>query len=146
MTVIVVVQCGVGVFFFSSRRRHTICALVTGVQTCALPISGVRPRPRSRPPPARTPAPPASRCVVPWPGVRRSSFRSRGDQPSRCSELALRPRPHPLLLLRGHLQHPGLGHPDHASDDAPCAHPALVVVRPPHSPHPLAAAPPPLLP
>src|SRR3546814_9505114 len=43
------------VFFFSSRRRHTRCALVTGVQTCALPISyivkwmragkGVRPTP-----------------------------------------------------------------------------------------------------
>src|SRR3546814_278103 len=31
-------------FFFSSRRRHTRCALVTGVQTCALPISAV-PRP-----------------------------------------------------------------------------------------------------
>src|SRR3546814_101349 len=36
--------CGVGAvvyccFFFSSRRRHTRCALVTGVQTCALPIS-----------------------------------------------------------------------------------------------------------
>src|SRR3546814_6963714 len=30
----VVIVC----FFFSSRRRHTICALVTGVQTCALPI------------------------------------------------------------------------------------------------------------
>src|SRR3546814_7141295 len=29
--------CFVG-FFFSSRRRHTRCALVTGVQTCALPI------------------------------------------------------------------------------------------------------------
>src|SRR3546814_2133167 len=29
---------GLFVFFFSSRRRHTICALVTGVQTCALPI------------------------------------------------------------------------------------------------------------
>src|SRR3546814_18782910 len=28
------------VFFFSSRRRHTRCALVTGVQTCALPIYG----------------------------------------------------------------------------------------------------------
>src|SRR3546814_7130893 len=28
-------------FFFSSRRRHTRCALVTGVQTCALPISAV---------------------------------------------------------------------------------------------------------
>src|SRR3546814_7822870 len=36
--------------FFSSRRRHTSCALVTGVQTCALPISK---RPKSfsiRPP------------------------------------------------------------------------------------------------
>src|SRR3546814_3229963 len=33
--------CVVGLcyFFFSSRRRHTRCALVTGVQTCALPIS-----------------------------------------------------------------------------------------------------------
>src|SRR3546814_6106868 len=29
----------VRVCFFSSRRRHTRCALVTGVQTCALPIS-----------------------------------------------------------------------------------------------------------
>src|SRR3546814_7507289 len=30
--------CGFVFFFFSSRRRHTRCALVTGVQTCALPI------------------------------------------------------------------------------------------------------------
>src|SRR3546814_14873328 len=30
--------CGPYLFFFSSRRRHTRCALVTGVQTCALPI------------------------------------------------------------------------------------------------------------
>src|SRR3546814_2179114 len=29
-------------FVFSSRRRHTRCALVTGVQTCALPISGLK--------------------------------------------------------------------------------------------------------
>src|SRR3546814_15036064 len=29
-------------FFFSSRRRHTRCALVTGVQTCALPILHLR--------------------------------------------------------------------------------------------------------
>src|SRR3546814_3316465 len=28
-----------GLFFFSCRRRHTSCALVTGVQTWALPIS-----------------------------------------------------------------------------------------------------------
>src|SRR3546814_2179559 len=34
----VVVVC---FFFFSSRRRHTRCALVTGVQTCALPICRV---------------------------------------------------------------------------------------------------------
>src|SRR3546814_9608518 len=27
------------IFFVSSRRRHTSCALVTGVHTCALPIS-----------------------------------------------------------------------------------------------------------
>src|SRR3546814_8080 len=35
------IQCFVYVvylFFFASRRRHTRCALVTGVQTCALPI------------------------------------------------------------------------------------------------------------
>src|SRR3546814_1941133 len=32
------------VFFFSSRRRHTRCALVTGVQTCALPISDISAR------------------------------------------------------------------------------------------------------
>src|SRR3546814_4533187 len=31
-------MCSCIFFFFSSRRRHTRCALVTGVQTCALPI------------------------------------------------------------------------------------------------------------
>src|SRR3546814_4335277 len=31
--------CCISVFVFSSIRRHTRCALVTGVQTCALPIS-----------------------------------------------------------------------------------------------------------
>src|SRR3546814_18432393 len=37
IVVIFLIVCVV-VFFFSSRRRHTRCALVTGVQTCALPI------------------------------------------------------------------------------------------------------------
>src|SRR3546814_388709 len=32
------IVCLICIFFFSSRRRHTRCALVTGVQTCALPI------------------------------------------------------------------------------------------------------------
>src|SRR3546814_11039961 len=39
-----IISCYVCVYrvlrcFFSSRRRHTRCSLVTGVQTCALPIS-----------------------------------------------------------------------------------------------------------
>src|SRR3546814_5136067 len=34
----------IGSFVFSSRRRHTRCALVTGVQTCALPIFDNAPR------------------------------------------------------------------------------------------------------
>src|SRR3546814_3731419 len=38
-----IVSCVV-FFFFSSRRRHTRCALVTGVQTCALPISPRNPQ------------------------------------------------------------------------------------------------------
>src|SRR3546814_1587158 len=51
-------------FFFSSRRRHTSCALVTGVQTCALPIWPAAASPGTDPTPARrrlrprTPAPP----------------------------------------------------------------------------------------
>src|SRR3546814_13049116 len=42
-------------FFFSSRRRHTRCALVTGVQTCALPISPFLATPDSCLPLARLP-------------------------------------------------------------------------------------------
>src|SRR3546814_8914862 len=42
-------------FFFSSRRRHTRCALVTGVQTCALPISRPGRRRRHRRHPAAGP-------------------------------------------------------------------------------------------
>src|SRR3546814_2233799 len=37
-TVLCTLYWGLCFFFFSSRRRHTRCALVTGVQTCALPI------------------------------------------------------------------------------------------------------------
>src|SRR3546814_2565919 len=71
-------------FFFSSRRRHTRCALVTGVQTCALPIllmtvsiwpqavsSSNNPAPTSDPirspttstAPIRKSTPPRSRCA-----------------------------------------------------------------------------------
>src|SRR3546814_18104344 len=81
-------------FFFSSRRRHTRCALVTGVQTCALPISsprrisgtcasrplasrrsqtviidtGAKPSPRTPPPEADlTPLRPEARQSYGWP-------------------------------------------------------------------------------
>src|SRR3546814_12413376 len=38
MNVLYNIECYfISLFFFSSRRRHTRCALVTGVQTCALP-------------------------------------------------------------------------------------------------------------
>src|SRR3546814_6611399 len=47
------------VFFFSGRRRHTRCALVTGVQTCALPICWPSCK-ASAPPPGWTP--PGSAC------------------------------------------------------------------------------------
>src|SRR3546814_6895437 len=59
-------------FLFSSRRRHTRCALVTGVQTCALPISLYRTCAGNRPPRA-----PEGACKV---GDRR-----RCNRPGRCS-------------------------------------------------------------
>src|SRR3546814_6741181 len=63
-------------FFFSSRRRHTRCALVTGVQTCALPISeraDDRPKDRGLSGPGETPA------VRPG-GTRRSVAAGAGDE------------------------------------------------------------------
>src|SRR3546814_4121679 len=52
-------------FFFSSRRRHTRCALVTGVQTCALPLISIR-----RIPP----------CVERFGDIRQYSARSIGGR------------------------------------------------------------------
>src|SRR3546814_20359631 len=48
------------IFFFSSRRRHTACALGTGVQTCALPICGRARAPTPRPAPERAAWAPAA--------------------------------------------------------------------------------------
>src|SRR3546814_8985135 len=60
--------------FFSSRRRHTRCALVTGVQTCALPIS--------------TPSPP---CWPTRPSARRSRRRA-GRSPTTAWRSRYEPR------------------------------------------------------
>src|SRR3546814_1855154 len=57
-------------FFFSSRRRHTRCALVTGVQTCALPIFSLPshfPQLLSAP---HSPPPPSPGRVGGWPDER----------------------------------------------------------------------------
>src|SRR3546814_16670937 len=96
------------IFFFSSRRRHTRCALVTGVQTCALPITGQSRRPHDRgaadlllqghhraaqeAPPGRA-APPRAGCL-PLQGP-------TGSRPLHRN-VARPPHPGPLLL-------PGIG-------------------------------------
>src|SRR3546814_4080579 len=64
-------------FFFSSRRRHTRCALVTGVQTCALPISilssnGAKQRCRSGGKSGSGWTAPPNRLV--WPGKQDGGF------------------------------------------------------------------------
>src|SRR3546814_10492413 len=63
-------------FFFTSRRRHTRCALVTGVQTCALPISSppLAGQTLPRPLPAERPLP---RALRRRPRQRRSIRRRR---------------------------------------------------------------------
>src|SRR3546814_8061162 len=70
-------------FVFSSRRRHTRCALVTGVQTCALPIYGGpaaadarRLRRRRRSPP-RSPTSPTTSWPAPRGEIGRASCRER---------------------------------------------------------------------
>src|SRR3546814_10550787 len=77
MLFIVVVLRVVLFFFFSSRRRHTSCALVTGVQTCALPIYSGRQRPASM----------SSMRSRKWPPAARAALRAnRADQACpRCS-------------------------------------------------------------
>src|SRR3546814_4883739 len=69
-------------FFFSSIRRLTICALVTGVQTCALPISRFLPAARGRSRqaagiPARQPVPLADRQDRGAQEIGRASCRER---------------------------------------------------------------------
>src|SRR3546814_4882246 len=77
------------VFFFSSRSRHTSCALVTGVQTCALPICK---------------APPFvwrndSKAIL---GVRQDTMRPSGFAlgPLSPIEIPNDGEPHPLPLLK----------------------------------------------
>src|SRR3546814_16252144 len=72
-------------FFFSSRRRHTRCALVTGVQTCALPIL-FRAMPN-----------PLQRLIDGFEGFRREYFERR---PALFEDL-IRQGQHPKVLVIG---------------------------------------------
>src|SRR3546814_7545274 len=86
---------GLFCFFFSSRRRHTRCALVTGVQTCALPI--------------------LSRARVPHLPLGHSRFRGN-DEANECRALA--PRLPRVLRPQNHLSH-HLAPPEHRKALAP---------------------------
>src|SRR3546814_7914820 len=103
----------VGFFFFSSRRRHTRCALVTGVQTCALPIPprfglgdrllGSPDRERAR---GASPSPPSSRTSrrvptdrpTPRRGLASASSSQRGRRPLRLTRARGDGNLHPDIL------------------------------------------------
>src|SRR3546814_4219236 len=86
-------------FFFSSRRRHTRCALVTGVQTCALPILslGVRRQRGRRHGPRALPAvlPGLRRAGGARPGRLRPGERDAADRRQRIDLRRARRLPHP---------------------------------------------------
>src|SRR3546814_1873324 len=85
-------------FFFSSRRRHTRCALVTGVQTCALPIclrSARKNWPRKRRRKKKSSARPPPRLPV-------TRSRSKTPTPTTRRRIELRPCFHPAGTPHGH--------------------------------------------
>src|SRR3546814_1544854 len=89
------------VFVVSSRRRHTRCALVTGVQTCALPITWKFCSKKSR----RAAFPPESMCSnvrhsCPHTGLRRSAAQL-WRMPSAASPRSSRSQPGSASKLRG---------------------------------------------
>src|SRR3546814_9908243 len=91
-------------FFFSSRRLHTSCALVTGVQTCALPISKTYPTQPNYSCPANytlsgttcsmTLSQPATVTMVCPPGTTEQDGTCYGESPtqSECAELEANPK------------------------------------------------------
>src|SRR3546814_2976081 len=88
--------------FFSSRRRHTIGALVTGVQTCALPISGNGPR-WAGPVQTAPPTPKATACSSIHDPARPMQATPRpAHQPSSTSWQASKADPFPPIDTTDH--------------------------------------------
>src|SRR3546814_19302165 len=94
-------------FFFSSRRRHTRCALVTGVQTCALPISTIVYDLLCLDPAAR--APREWEWYIPWPAPEIETFATdpRIAQVQSIYEHWLKPAPQLADITRLDCTQPG---------------------------------------
>src|SRR3546814_10605370 len=96
-------------FFFSSRSRHTRCALVTGVQTCALPICIAQPGSKAHPAPSLLQRLRATGLpVIPCPAHEEDRFEAHGWSESMeeaisgeigTEEAALRIFPTPAMIL-----------------------------------------------
>src|SRR3546814_8555926 len=86
---------------FSSRRLHTRCALVTGVQTCALPIyTQSQEQPRCRSPRAR----PTGPCGVELPGQQCSNGKRKGHRESNISHIQQRRMKYQSNILKQWIQ------------------------------------------
>src|SRR3546814_12787381 len=98
-------------FFFSSRRRHTRCALVTGVQTCALPISR---------PPASPRGESTRRPLRPCEAADSRSFSRPGTVSATASSLTSRASYAPFAVFHADPE----GNPEGGGDRLPPAHAA----------------------
>src|SRR3546814_18902906 len=107
-------------FFFSSRRRHTSCALVTGVQTCALPIYNFPSTRFTSPPHVRggyeNPSPASAGLRWSWRGLSEPWLARLpcNAHPSPSYDSAARRRVFPSLSShggRGQLTPPQIGRP-----------------------------------
>src|SRR3546814_3411467 len=114
---LVIIEYNTLLFFFSSRRRHTRCALVTGVQTCALPVhqerifrtrhdaravrtAGIRLLPGfpARPPPlkfhSKSEWPASPRCLQSHPCVPAANGNNAAVRPAGTMPLSFRSEEH----------------------------------------------------
>src|SRR3546814_10166216 len=106
------------VFFFSSRRRHTRCALVTGVQTCALPIY-----------PAPEVAPHAGHTTMPQPRRSRPAPVSGSGHRDAQREIQMFSSQLQTRQTNQHEHHGDDPEPDHHLGFLPAAHIEMMVQR-----------------